>query len=103
MRFVAVYERPEQTKSKIFLTDSVRDEDKFQGKVGLVVKMGPDAFVDSGGWVFQRKAAVGDWSVVSLAPRIALRSRSMANCAASSLMSEFRGASLIPTWCGSDG
>ena len=42
----AVYIRPEKTKSGIILPGQTRDEDKIQGKVGLVVKMGPQAFVD---------------------------------------------------------
>lgn len=43
---VAVYIRPEKTKGGILLPGQTRDEDKYQGKVGLVVKMGPQAFVD---------------------------------------------------------
>ena len=58
---VAVYERPERTKSGIILTDNTRDEDQFQGKVGLVVQLGPQAFVDSDDFVFDEKAALGDW------------------------------------------
>ena len=58
---VAVYERPEKTKSGILLSDQTRDEDQFQGKVGLVVQLGPQAFVDSSAWVFDEKAEVGDW------------------------------------------
>ncbi len=57
----AVYERPQKTRSGLLLADSTRDEDKFQGKVGLVVKLGPSAFVDDGSWSFQHAAAVGDW------------------------------------------
>ena len=58
---VAVYERPEKTRSGIVLTDATRDEDQFQGKVGLVVQLGPQAFVDSDTWVFDEKAELGDW------------------------------------------
>lgn len=59
---VAVYLRPEKTKSGIFLTDAHRDEDKYQSKLGLVVKMGPDAFVDDSGTWFQGvNIKVGDW------------------------------------------
>lgn len=42
----AVYQRPEQTKGGIFLPDTTRGEDKYQGKVGLVLKKGPMAFQD---------------------------------------------------------
>jgi co-chaperonin GroES (HSP10) len=44
---VAVYVRPELTKGGIALPSSYVKEDRNQGKVGLVIKMGPDAFVDS--------------------------------------------------------
>jgi len=42
---IATYVRP-NTKSGIHLTDKYVEEDKYQGKVGLVVKKGPLAFVD---------------------------------------------------------
>ena len=35
---VAVYLRPEKTKSGILLPGQTRDEDKYQSKVGLVIK-----------------------------------------------------------------
>jgi len=38
---IATYRRPEATKSGIVLPDSVLKEDLFQGKTGLVVKIGP--------------------------------------------------------------
>lgn len=38
---VAVYERPNITKGGIHLTDRQRQEDQFQGKAALIVKMGP--------------------------------------------------------------
>ena len=46
---VAVYIRPEKTKSGLYLSDKYRDEDRFQGKVGLLVGAGPDAFADENG------------------------------------------------------
>ena len=59
---VAVYLRPEKTASGIFLTDNTRSEDKYQSKVGLVLKMGPDAFVDpTGEWFKDAEYKVGDW------------------------------------------
>lgn len=63
---VGVYLRPEKTRSGIFLPDQLRAEDRYQGKVGLVLAKGPLAFVDDatnkfhgqnvevGGWVFFR-------------------------------------------------
>jgi co-chaperonin GroES (HSP10) len=38
---LAIYKRPKMTKGGIMLTPRVLDEDKYQGKVGLVVKVGP--------------------------------------------------------------
>jgi hypothetical protein len=38
---LATYLRPHKTKGGIILTDKVLGEDVFQGKVGLVVKVGP--------------------------------------------------------------
>lgn len=59
---VAIYIRPDRTKSGLILTDRTRDEDKYQGKVGLVVKMGAEAFNDpSGNWFQGVNVKVGDW------------------------------------------
>lgn len=41
---IGTYIRPERTKGGIILTDRMKEEDRFQGKVGLVLKMGPSAF-----------------------------------------------------------
>ena len=57
---VAIYMRPEKTKSGIILTDNMRGEDAYQGKVGLIIKMGPHAFVDEDGNKF-RDIIEGDW------------------------------------------
>lgn len=43
---VAIYVRPTKTKGGIIMTDAYRDEDKIQGKVGLIVKLGSKAFID---------------------------------------------------------
>jgi co-chaperonin GroES (HSP10) len=48
----AIYIRPEKTASGIYLSDQTRKEDEFQGKVGLILKKGPSAFVDSRGEYF---------------------------------------------------
>ena len=37
---IAVYERPKVTASGIHLPDQSTDEDRYQGKVGLVLKRG---------------------------------------------------------------
>ena len=47
MVLVATYIRPDQTEGGLFLPDSAIEEDVYQGKVGLVLKMGPAAFEDS--------------------------------------------------------
>ena len=41
---VATYIRPEKTSGGIIRPDQTREEDKWQGKAGLVLKMGPSAF-----------------------------------------------------------
>ena len=61
---VAVYVRPQKTKSGIYLSDQSREEDKIQGKVGLVVKKGPSAFVDEANeWFKDVSVGVNDWVV----------------------------------------
>lgn len=43
-------------------TDKTLAEDRFQGKIGLVLKVGPTAFVDGGGkWYGDITVEVGDW------------------------------------------
>jgi co-chaperonin GroES (HSP10) len=60
----AVYIRPEKTAGGIYLTDKARDEDKFQGKVALIVKMGPEAYADdTGRWFNGVSIKEGDWIV----------------------------------------
>jgi co-chaperonin GroES (HSP10) len=59
---VAIYIRPEQMKSGIFLPSQVREEDRHQGKVGLIIKKGADAFIDeSGRWFKGVNLDIGDW------------------------------------------
>ena len=61
---VAVYLRPEKTKGGIILTDNTRGEDKYQGKIGLIVKKGPEAFSDdSGRWFNGAEINLHDWIV----------------------------------------
>lgn len=59
----AIYIRPQKTRSGIYLTDKTVDEDRYQGKVGLVVRLGPDAFVETEKWAFKTRADVMDWIV----------------------------------------
>jgi len=70
---VGVYERPDKMKKivrddgttgQIIIPDSIREEDRYQGKVGLVLKIGPTAFVDDGGAQFHgQKVEKGEWVV----------------------------------------
>ena len=58
----AVYKRPEKMASGIYLPDATRKEDEYQGKVGLVVKKGPIAFVDDSNTSFHGQTLeVGEW------------------------------------------
>lgn len=59
---VATYVRPKKTKSGIYLSDQTVNEDQYQGKVGLVVKLGPQAFVSDEKTDFSGvKVNEGDW------------------------------------------
>lgn len=62
---IGIYQRPEKTVGGIILPDytgGTRDEDKWQGKVGLILKMGPNALVDPDGvWFKDVDLKVGDW------------------------------------------
>jgi co-chaperonin GroES (HSP10) len=61
---VAVYIRPQKTKSGIILASQTTDEDRFQSKVGLVVKKGPNAFKDdTGEWFSGVEINENDWIV----------------------------------------
>ena len=64
---MAVYTRPDRTKSGIFLTDKTKDEDRYQGKVGLVLKVGPIAFQDDDTHRFgDFVPTVGDWVLINI-------------------------------------
>jgi co-chaperonin GroES (HSP10) len=56
------YVQPERTAGGIILTHKSQDEDRFQGKIALVVAMGPGAFKDDAVAKFHGKSVkVGDW------------------------------------------
>lgn len=62
---VAIYVRPAQTASGIYLPGRTQEEDKVQGKVGLIVARGPDAFLDpEGKWFRNVNVDIGDWVVM---------------------------------------
>ena len=61
---VALYIRPERTKTGIYVTQNYRDEDRIQGKSGLIVKMGANAFVDdTGNWFKGASVSLHDWVI----------------------------------------
>ena len=61
---VAVYIRPQKTKSGIYLSEKTVDEDRFQSKIGLVVKKGPTAFIDENDtWFKGLEINEGDWVI----------------------------------------
>lgn len=61
---VAIYRRPEKTKGGIIRPESNLDEDVYQGKVGLVLKVGPYPADEEDMKFFNGKLPeVGDWVV----------------------------------------
>jgi co-chaperonin GroES (HSP10) len=60
---LAVYLRPEKTKSGLILTADHLDEDRYQSKVGLLVKQGPLAFEQDGNWFTGMTFREHDWLI----------------------------------------
>ena len=61
---LATYIRPQKTKSGIYLSDATVDEDRYQSKVGLLVKTGPSAFEQNDeGWFANESFQLHDWLV----------------------------------------
>ena len=61
---VGVYQRPKKTAGGIHLPDQITKEETFQGKVGIVLKVGPGAFVDDQLNKFHGMSVKeGDWVV----------------------------------------
>lgn len=61
---VATYIRPQVTKSGIILTENTVNEDRYQSKVGLLLKMGPNAFQpNEEGWFTGETFNLNDWIV----------------------------------------
>lgn len=59
---LVVYKRPEMTAGGIMLSDISLEEDEWQGKVGMILKWGPAAFVDDASITFHGfKPKKGDW------------------------------------------
>jgi len=67
MVLIATYIRPAKTKGGIILTGNTLEEDVWQGKTGLVLKMGKDAFRDDGEFSFNGQAAdINEWVVFKI-------------------------------------
>lgn len=62
---IALYIRPNKTKSGIHLTDRTTEEDIYQSKVGLIVKLGPSAFQDEeeSSWFEGIDVNLHDWVI----------------------------------------
>lgn len=59
---VAIYVQPEKTAGGIIRIDKSIDEDRWQGKVGLLLKTGPTAFKYDGSYNWEGdKPEVGNW------------------------------------------
>ena len=62
---IGIYERPNKTKSGVFLSDQTRHEDRHQGKAGLVLLKGPTAFVSDSNYDFKGQTVdIGDWVAI---------------------------------------
>lgn len=67
MVLLACYVKPEKTKGGIYLTDQAKEEDIWQGKTGMVLKLGPDAFQDDDDTSFNGQSAeIGEWVVFKI-------------------------------------
>ena len=66
MVLIATYVRPNKSAGGIILTPNAVEEDVWQGKVGFVLKCGPDAFKDDpdqGVFFNGQSADLDDWVV----------------------------------------
>ena len=67
MVLLATYIRPARTAGGIIRPDSNVGEDEWQGKVGLVLKLGNKAYEDDEDTQFgDEKVAVGEWAVYKI-------------------------------------
>ena len=61
---VGVYIRPQKTKSGLYLSEKTTEEDRFQSKVGLLLKLGPRVFEPNDeGWFNGETFNINDWLV----------------------------------------
>lgn len=54
----------QEAYGSIIASAGYKKEDEYQGKVMLVLKHGPTAFVASDGWSWHPPIGVGDWVVI---------------------------------------
>lgn len=60
---IGTFIRPEKTSGGIIRPDVNVEEDVWQGKVGLILKFGVDAFKDTSDYTFSTIPEIGDWAV----------------------------------------
>ena len=66
MVLLATYVSPNKSKGGIIMTQNTVEEDVWQGKVGLVLKLGRDAFKDSpeeGVYFYGQRVTLGEYVV----------------------------------------
>lgn len=64
MVLLGTYIRPQKTAGGIIRPDTNVQEDVWQGKAGLVLKLGPDAFEDTPDYNFNgQKVNIGEWCI----------------------------------------
>jgi co-chaperonin GroES (HSP10) len=67
MVLMASYIKPEKTAGGIIRPGQSLEEDIYQGKTGMVLKLGREAFQDDGDTQFHgQKAEIGEWVVFKL-------------------------------------
>lgn len=70
---IGIWMRPEKTAGGIIMPDKVLEEDRWQGKVGIVLKKGPLAFVDDSRNDFAgQNIEVGDWVIFRVSDGFAI-------------------------------
>jgi co-chaperonin GroES (HSP10) len=69
---VATYIAPEKTKGGIIRPQQNVDEDRYQGKVGLILKTAPEAFNSDDKWTWPEDIGVGDWVFFRISDTLAL-------------------------------
>jgi len=67
MVLLASYIKPEKTAGGIIRIGQSQEEDVYQGKTGMVLKLGQEAFQDDGDTQFHgQKVEIGEWAVFKL-------------------------------------